>query len=154
MTRADEHLVIIDMQQKFMEGKNEQKIATALLTIQHLVTHCRSLAIPITFTLFPEKEFGHLLPELIAYEEEIVTKQGSDAFLSNAFRERVNKSEILHIAGCNLDVCVRLTVESGVNYGKHLVVYKNGILERSGKGNTNNLTWMQFFLNPSIQVRI
>lgn len=147
-----EHLVVMDMQEKFMEYREPEDVAAAVLVIQGLITLFRAQEKNIVYPMFPENRFGKILNALAPRPEEIMEKEESDAYICTDFSKRIPDRSVIHMTGCNLDVCVRLTVESALRHHCKVVVHKDGVLRREGYDARNKSTLRYFLLSPSIQV--
>jgi nicotinamidase-related amidase len=125
----EQHIVVVDMQSKFLTDKKPEDLAQKTRVICDILTQCENLSIPVTYTMFPEERFGAIIDEIKPYDlSHIVVKTDSDAFLCPEFKAKVRSSHILYFVGCNLDVCVLLTAQSAVRYGHKAVLFRDGLL--------------------------
>lgn len=124
------HLVVIDLQDSFMWHKDPIQVERALQVTLAMIEVARLAEIPITFIMYSQQ--GELLPGLEPKGklEKIVVKNNDDAFSKRGFARRVARAQFLHLAGCNLEFCVRKTVDSAVKRKHKVVLYRNALLSK------------------------
>jgi nicotinamidase-related amidase len=149
----EQHVIIIDMQQKFLTDKKPEDVANKTHVIYDILTQCEKLHIPVTYAMCPEDDFGPIIDEIKPYDlSHIVVKTESDAFSSSEFRNRIRFARTLYFAGCNLDVCVKLTVESAIRRGYKAVLFKDALLAQDSSRDLACKTYFGLFFNPSITI--
>jgi nicotinamidase-related amidase len=127
-----EALLVVDMQADFMEDKHLDDLACKLATIQSIILSFRDEGLPVFFTVsILNNRISPILSALpLPSLNETIVKDENDAFRDTDFQFRLERLQIqtLHVVGCNANFCVLETVLSAVNYGYHVVMYKNAIM--------------------------
>jgi nicotinamidase-related amidase len=150
---SKEHLIVSDMQTGLISRDKVNNIPEKVQTLQEIISGFRARGVPITFTMFPEYHSGPLIPELLPVNtDELVMKDESDAFSSPKFIERVNGADLLYVTGCNLHVCIRLTVDDAVQRGMTVVIFNNATFASNYYPMENLQTQLHFLTSPNIGV--
>lgn len=127
-----EHLVVMDMQPFFLEGKSSSSVDAVVKVINHMSHAFHELGLPITICEFDPISFGNTIESIDIYPgTSIVVKDDANAFHSSDFESQVLSSGTLIITGCYVESCIRITAENALSKGYKVIVPANAILSEN-----------------------
>jgi nicotinamidase-related amidase len=123
-----EHLIVMDMQEKFLADKPDDSLQRAIATINSMINDFRARGLKITFTELDPQRYGPTIQQLQADPSNTIIKDDSDLFSADAFLARLENTDTLVFTGCNLEFCIALSVESAIAKNLNVVVVHNAVL--------------------------
>ena len=149
---SEERLVVIDMQEGFLENKPRKDVESVVTVIENLVAWARKSNIPITFTMFPEDRYGALVSQMSPKSGEIITKNDSSAFSSPEFCQKMQGAWKLYVTGANVHACVGLTVKEAAKRNLEVVVFRNATLYHEQYLAKTVQTWLSLMLTHGVHI--